>query len=723
MTSLTELSIDFLTGSPFLTILGLIIAIGLAVYLYYRTNPPLPTPIRVLLVGLRMIAILALFLALFEPVFSYTREFERLPRVNLLIDQSRSMSVDENGLTRKQRIDSILASPSFMEFVDNFDTKSFYFGGNLSENKSSIDSLSTALGQILADLAKEESAGPAEAWILFSDGINNTGISPPTSSKEISSPIYSIGIGTDNGRRDIAITDVDYNQIAFVGKSTEVAVQIEWSGMDNEKVAINIKDGGKILASDTITVSPGNLKQDLVMHMIPEKIGRQSYSIEIPNFDNETNEENNSRSISMAVMKSRFNVLLVVDHYDWEYAFMSRYLERADNVDLTNIVYKADGTFLEGSFPSTQAELNRYDLIIFYDIKPNLLRACEDIIHSFVAEKGGSIFFMLGQNYLTSGRSRWVDNFLPFVTKRLSAKLLYTKYNGIPSESFLFHPAIRLSDDRRGVRERWRDLPNFETLVPLDSVTAQSKVLVTADLGRNAAEYPVLGYKVIGAGKILAMTAAPLWHWSFLSIGFDESGSDYERFWDGAIKWLSLKEDFDPIKIVPDRDIYTKGDEVGFTAFVYDQGFRPIEKARGFVELFDESGGDTVIVPWDERGEGKYRAEFKTLSPGQYNYRGIVNRDGAVLKETSGQLVVESYFIEDLDYRPDFAALEAVSSNTGGAFLYGDRADSLLSLIDDSAIFESVRREISVWDKVWLLFIFIGALAIEWLLRKRYQLI
>ncbi len=723
MSNIAEITIDFLTGHPLLTALALILSLLLAVYLYRRTNPPLPTSIKILLGALRFIAILALFLALFEPVLSYTREYEKTPKLTLLLDDSSSMSTVEDGTSRHMRSADFLDSDRYKEFAKNFDITTYYFGGNLTENAKQVDTLATALGMALSDLQKKEAADPAQAWLLISDGINNQGLDAATASDHLVSPVYALGVGTDAGLRDVAIAGLEYNRAAFVGKPTEIVVHVQWSGIKNEPVVVQIKNGQKVLAADTIKAAPGDLKRDVSISFVPDRIGRQTFSVEIPGLNDEVNVDNNNKSFSMQVMKSKLNVLLVADHLDWEYAFLKRFLNRSENIDLSTVVYRDNGNTLEGQFPTSQSELNQYDLIIFYDIKPGFLAGQKNIIQSFVAEKGGGLFFILGDNYLGARRPTWVDDFLPFVKRKGTGQMIYTKFNGVPVESYLFHPSVRLSDDRRGVRERWRDLPNFEQLVPTDSVTPQSEVLVTANLGRNAPDMPVLGYRLMGAGKILATTAAPFWRWAFLSAGFDEPTSDYDRFWDGSVKWLALKEDFDPIKITGDKDVYTRGETVGFTAFVNDQGFRPIENARGAVELINETGTDTMTVPWKDMGEGRYRSEFDAVSPGRYSYQATVERDGVQLKETDGQLAVESYFIEDYDRRPDFAALETVARKTGGLYAHIDKPDSVLAGIDAAKISETVKYETSLWDKAWLLLIFIGALAVEWFIRKRYQLI
>jgi hypothetical protein len=249
-----------------------------------------------------------------------------------------------------------------------------------------------------------------------------------------------------------------------------------------------------------------------------------------------------------------------------------------------------------------------------------------------------------------------------------------------------------------------------------------SDILVQADIGRQMV-MPVLGSRRYGAGKALAVTAAPFWHWSFLGYGVGEEPTEYPTFFDGVINWLSLKEDFDPIRIAPDRMIYTRGEPVGFGAFVYDLGFRPIEGADGYISLTNSDKTDSTLVQWIDNGEGRYRADFGIVSPGNYDYYGLVKKDGKILREAGGQITVEAYYIEDFRRQPDFGTLEAVSRRTGGVFGRIDAADSLFKMIDPSVIRESHRVEIVIWNKLWLLIVFIAALGIEWILRKNFQLV
>lgn len=161
MFGIKELSIDFLTGQPLLTAFFCVLFIFFAVYLYRRTNPPLSTGIRLLLTALRLTAIVAIFLALFEPVLSYRREYERKPKLTVLVDRSGSMNINEDGRNRSERVDSLLGSESFREFADGFDYNVEPFANALLTENDSPDLNRTALGAVIEELSDKEIAEPS----------------------------------------------------------------------------------------------------------------------------------------------------------------------------------------------------------------------------------------------------------------------------------------------------------------------------------------------------------------------------------------------------------------------------------------------------------------------------------------------------------------------------------------------------------------------------------
>lgn len=722
MTGLSELSLDFLTGRPAVTALILVLFLLLAIYLYRRTNPPLSRGIRILLMSLRILAVLALFLALFEPVLSYKREFDRPPRLSVLIDNSRSMNFRDNEASRLERIDDFLNSDRFQQFAADFDMARIAFAGNLAGDDSPLDREKTALGESLRELAGRQMGSPAEAWLLFSDGISNSGLSPVEAASKLKTPVYAIGVGRESAEKDVAIGSLDYNRVVFAGRPTSIKLHLEWQGMNNQKAEAKIESGSRELASASLKLPPGQLKDELEIKFVPERPGQQTFRVSIPGLDEELTTDNNSRSFSMTVLKSKLKALLVADHPDWEYAFLHRYLAESESIDPETVIFDRQGGFMTGRFPLDQAELNQYDLVILYDVGMEPLKSRAAMFRSYLNDRGGGLLVLLGENYLQAPFPRWLDEYLPVVnTGGANGRLVHFKYNGLPLENYLFHPAVRIAESRQGIREAWRNLPHFEALVTVDSLCPESELLAVADMGLGPDNPPLLAYRNFRAGKVLAATAAPFWHWAFFGYGFGEDDSQYRRWLGGIINWLSVREEHDPIQLAPEKNIYTRGEKVVFQGSVYDLGFRPINDASGYVTLINEA--DTTLAQLVEIGEGRYQAAFTLLPPGRYRYRGVIEKDGKRLREVSGEVAVETYSIEEFRRRPDMGTLSKISQLSGGTFYTLDNSDSLFAAISRDPVRLSVAGEISLWNKTWLLILFIAALGLEWLLRKRFQLV
>ncbi len=723
MFGIDQFRLEFLTSYPYLTALFLILFILFTFWIYRRTNPPLSRLWKTILGGLRIVALFALFAALLEPVINYQRSFERKPNLSILIDKSKSMNFADNGSTRTETVNQIIESDQFRDFLNKFEYKRYLFSDKISDNADILNTDRTSIGEILSELSEKEIGQPAEAWILFSDGISNYGILAEAVAGQIKSPLFSVGIGDDAEEKDAVLSDVESNRVVYAGKATTIKAKVEWRGMKGEQTALEIRSGNQTLASKQIKFAVGDLQNEFEIKFTPQKIGQQTFQLMIKPIDDEISDNNNHRSFSMTVLKSKLEILLLSDRLDWEFAFLKRFLDNSESVNLTPVVFDKDGSYMTGSLPNSQAGMNKYDLIILYDIDLNRVKSRDGYFNSYLAEKGGGMLVFLGENYLKDKYPRWIDDYLPFSNKGAARRVLNFKYNGQPSEDYLFHPAIRLSDSRQSIRDDWSSLPYFESLVPIDSIDPKSEIMATVNLGESGANQPIIGLKRIGQGRVLAVAAMPFWHWAFFGYGFDQDDAEYRFFFDGLINWLSVKEDSDPIQIIPDKNIYTRGETVGFTAYVYDLGFRPILGSTGSIKLKSANGQDSIMAQIIEQGEGKYRAEFETVPSGRFNYSGIIEKEGKRLKESDGTISIESYTMEEFIRRPQFDRLRNISGITGGQFFQINQIDSLYRSISTKKLRTVINSEIIVWNKIWLLLIFIAALGVEWFIRKRLQLI
>jgi hypothetical protein len=719
MFGIKQLTVDFLTSVPvvvFLTTAGLFL---LTYWLYRRTNPPIPTWVRLGLAALRAVAVVALALALLQPVLSMTREVQRPKRIAVIRDNSASMDKAESGKSRAGRTDSLIASAGFSQSLGSTEIANWYFADRLSDSKSGLNRDATAIGSSLTELTRSELAAPSDAWILFSDGNSNSGRNPSALGQELTAPIFTVDMAGGAGNLDFSVADIEYNPVVFVGKPSEVKVKISWQSGEGKGTRLTIKQGNRVLDTATFVATRPDGFADLSLKFIPSEPGQKLLQVAIDSLDGEEVTGNNGRTIAVKALKSRLSVLMLTDQPDYELGFLRRTLLQSDKFDINLVSSGSHPGNLGGSMPSTQAEINRYDLIIVHDLSPARLESRLSILSSFLREHGGSIWWLMGQKF-TQGLTRTGVSLLPFYPDK-SRAFDYVETHADPVEANILHPAMRIADDRSAIRTLWSGLPPFRTLVRCDVTEPGSVVLATINDGSN--RLPVIGFRRHGRGKLFATAVGPFWSWGFYNLGIGEDGGAYARFIDGVTNWLTVQDDFDPIRITPQKSVFSRGEPVVFDALALDQGYRPIPGASGEISLIPVDGRDSTTANFVDKSEGKFSTEFQNVSPGEYTWRGTMNNGEQRLLAREGRILVEKYSLEELDQSGNAANLMALARQFGGAYYSWKDFDKLLTTLNSAPVAETTKAEITFWGKSWLLFLFIGALAIEWALRKANHLL
>ncbi len=718
-----DVTVNILTSSPTLVILAFLALVVLAVLLYRKTNPPLPVYVRLILAVLRLIAVVSLVLVLLEPIVGYTRQFTRSPRVSLLLDNSSSMDKIEAEKSRRTRLDSLLSSSSFARLTSQADVSRAYFGGNLASSPERVDRDKTALGDALYQLKQEQLTEPADYWLVFSDGRWNYGRDPATAVKSVALPVMCVDITTGTGNFDVGISDIEYNPVVFSGQKTEIKVKLAWQDALNKNIRIELLDSATVLDKKRLAVSQEVGFGDVTLEYLPTRPGQHILRIDIPPVEGEELTHNNHRSIAVKVLKSRLSVLLVTAHPDYEVGFLKRFLSNSGKYDVELKVTAPKSGNLYGAFPSRQSELNRYDLVILYDPDPRSLDAAQRLLSSYLNEKGGALWVLMGEQFAKRGPVAWFNRLLPFYQTK-GRRAAFSPFHIQPSEGNLFHPALRLAETQSDIRERWSQLPPFLLLVPCDSVAKDAVVLASAPYAKSEqGKLPALGYKRFGPGKVFASAVLPFWTWDFVSLGFGEDNRSYKAFVEGVVSWLTVKDDFEPIRIAPQKEVFARGEPVVFEGFAYDLGYRPLPDVTGIVRLERTDGADTLETDLVPLGEGKYRADFFNIPPGKYHFTATFEKNGRLLKKDEGSLFIESFSLEEFDQRGNPAALKAIAKLSGGAYFTFEEFDRAIDAMKLAPLVESRKGEVVVWNKLWLLFAVIGALSVEWLLRKIYQLV
>lgn len=721
MFGIQDIQIDFLTSNPWLVSLFFIFTAALSVYLYLKTNPPIKLYLKIILGALRLLAVTALFLVLFQPVISYKRVFQQSPQITVLLDESLSLSKEEDGKSRITRRDSILSSESFSQLEQRSDLSLYYFGKNISPDKNLIEKNETALGNSLLEFEANQLDQAADYLFLFSDGNSNSGRDPNQVAAELSSPIIAVDITTGSDKYDINIEHVDFNPVMFTSQPSTIKVRLGWVNALEKTVEVQLIDDRKIVSSKRLNIKQSEGLAEIDFEYTPLEPARKLLKINIPIDQNEEVATNNSQNFAVKVMKSKMKVLLAAHVLDYEVGFLKRYFDNSEKYEVELRLLGANHGNLGSAFPDRQIELNKYDLVILYDPIANQLASKTDLLESYLADKGGSLWVIMGGNYSKSPKQEKFNNLLPFYATQ-NKEPDYLTFNGEPSQTDLYHPSIRLGDNQNDIRSNWNSLPPFELLVKSDFINPRAEILLYADLpGKD--KYPIAGFIRKGPGKVFATASLPFWSWGFTNLGFGEDNQFYGMFVGGTASWLTVADDFDPIRISSDKEVYHRHETIRFDGYAFDQGYRPIPGVTGLVKLLGIDDGGKYETDLIAVGDGQFRGEFTSVVPGKYDFEAQFKKENLLLKKIEGSLLVESFSREEYDQRANSELMKSIASLSGGRYVKYNEFDRVFDELNFELKEIEEQNEHNIWNKFWLLLLFVLALTLEWTLRKINQLL
>ncbi len=265
---------------PWLTLLLLIVAAILFVWLYLREPGQARRSTRLWLSAIRL-ALLALVVTM---MYGWMRDRFRtdLPDLVVVVDDSQSMSfADQYGdsqldaqllerlksakLEESSRINlvkSLLLEPGagWLEHLrDKYNLKVYLLGttarvqsGSVSSLEETIravqaEQLSSRLGDGLQNILEAQRGRPTAALVLLSDGVTTEGKSIAEVAhyaRRKGIPLFLLGVGDQRPPRDVRLSDLLVDEVVFLGDLVHFDFKLAGTGFPTEKVVVQLKREG-----------------------------------------------------------------------------------------------------------------------------------------------------------------------------------------------------------------------------------------------------------------------------------------------------------------------------------------------------------------------------------------------------------------------------------------------------------------------------------------------
>jgi hypothetical protein len=746
-----------LSAAVIYPLLLILLAVVFTLFIYRNTTPPVANWLRRSLATLRTFSLALALLLLFEPIFSLGWQRLQKPTVAILIDRSASMTLADSAIARAEVVRQTISSPWREELEKRAELAFFSFSDGLRQLQ--LDTLKqmrfngdgTDIGKALAATKKLMAENHLSGAILLTDGAHNLGENPIRVAEQFGAPIIAVGIGSAQGTRDVLVSEVVTNEIAYAETQLPVEVTISSSGYAGQRARLrifeetaamqqdkNAKKGSHPLAEQEIILPADNTQMIARFNVVPRKVGLNRYVVQIDEFAGELTKENNRRSFYVRVLKSKLRLWILAGAPSADFSFLKRTLETDANFQLQSFVQRPDGNFynnilaanLIAALAKTGPEEGwaGLDGMIMVDFpRRDSDRRLLEILSQQLAKNQKPLLFLHGPGVEVA--SLWqFRSLLPLAVAPalVPEQMIYLQ----PDLTGLSHPLTRFSQTPEDNRRLWEELPpifcNVTNIQPL----AGSQVLASIDLRRTDQTLegarqssqsrngmPLLLVQKSAARKTVAIFAYGLWRWHLLMQGIGKTSVAYETLIRNAVRWMVTREDAKLVRITSNKEIYRGGEAIELTAQIYHEDYRPREGAQVRVQLNGPQFSQDVLL--QDVGDGLYRASLQVLSGGEYRFLGVAEHNGQKIGEDSGRFSVEPFSLEFLNTRLNEPLLRQMAQVSGG---YYGPPDSLTNFIARLPLSPVARREtfdLALWGRTPVLLVLLLVLGIEWFLRKR----
>jgi uncharacterized membrane protein len=710
------------------------------------------------LLGLRLGAVVLVIFTLLRPTLVYRTTLRRTATLVVLVDQSRSLLVAEEGqASRWQRLVQTLqaAAPDLKELSRDLEIRCYQFDDAvrpLPFNQGVITLPAepagdqTALGAALSDLLRLEAGKRLVGVVVLTDG-NQKAFAPRDREphlaarqyQDLGCPIHTVVFGKADSQsqpRDIALEKLIVNSTVYVKNQLTVSAAARLSGFVNQSVAAQLwfeTSPGKMELVKTMPIkAPAD--GDLVpieMTYAPQLPGEYRLTLKVVPQPGELVTANNERSTFVAVIKGGLNVLYLEGALRVEQRYLRKALDASEDIHVDYLRLDAQRPQQR---PGDVAKLladglkrGKYDVYILGDLDAAAFLPGELETLKQTVDQGAGLLMLGGFHSFGPGgyATTPLADVLPI---RMTANERQQFNEPLRTDVHLLG-SQRLRPTTLAGRQfvtqltaADRNARLWESLPPLDGANKFRDLKDATVLLETPAGAPILVAGNSASGRVLAFAGDSTWRW--WTHGFADA---HKRFWRQVVLWLAFKDQAEEGRVwvkLEERRI-PLGAPITFTAGARSAHGEPVPDAEFSAQILLPGGGRQPLrlTRQGDQFSGTFR---ETSAEGEYRIIAEASARGQPLGTTSARLVV---FKQDVELElpvADPLAMQRLSALTpGGESIPPEEFPTLVQKLRrvPRELEQEVLTKATLWDK-WPLYALLALfLCGEWFFRKKWGLV
>ena len=652
--------------------------------------------LKVILFTFRFLAVSVLAFLLLDPLLKSWNKTVEKPILILAHDNSTSVLSNSDSLyyqtKYKEEIENFKKGLS-----EKFDVKQLLFGADVrEENVITFEDKRTDISELIREIENRYANRNIGALVIASDGIYNKGTNPIYQPYKFKAPIYTIGLGDTTNKKDIILSKVYYNKLAYLGNTFPLEILSEVNKCKGCSYQLSIKKNGQQLFYKKITSDNEHFFNTTQVQLEAREKGLQRYSIILSRVEGEVTYENNQQDIFIDVLDSRQKIVLLAASPNPDIAAIKSAIAQNKNYEIES--------FLVNDF---KKNLKEYSLVIFYQL-PDLSGNGSSLIEVAQKLQVPSLFFAgLNVSYAQFNKLQIGVN----------VNALPGKFNEIQA---IKNKNFTLFSGNESFNKVYAELPALYT--PFGNVKYSNAFtpLFFQKIGMVETEEPLALFNAQSEPKTGVIIAEGWWRWRLANYARYQNHDAFNEWIQKSVQFLSANQDKSKFRVFT-KKLFDENEPIEIEAELYNDAFELFNEPEITINIFDSN---KKRYPFTfVKTSNAYRLNAGYLPVGDYTYEANVKYSDKILKQ-SGSFSISAIVIEQLQTKANHQLLNSISEKHGGKLFLPDQLsalkDELLQREDLLPIAYSEQKLNELINLKWIFFIILMLLSIEWFLRKRF---
>ena len=723
---------------PVLAAAMILVLAAWLIFIYKRQIRSRSLKQTVLLLLPKVLIVLLLVLAYFDPVRSVIQRPKKDKKIMVLVDASSSMDCqDEPAATRAARADKLARnlSETLRSYID---AETLHFDMDVypasDTTRSSQPIRGTDLGKCLVSIANNADSSSYLAAVLLTDGGDEVIQNP----KLPQVPLYVASVGTPaDSWNDLSVAQVDAPKIVEQGSTFEVSADIlaRFASRDFSlkvpMVRVQLEqrqqDKWEVLESQFVRSDSGKTRAKFSLKSSPEP-GTKEYRIRVEDVPGELSGLNNIRNFGVEVRQDTLHVLFFAQELGWDFSMIRKELARDPSVELTALFRVSEQRFviqgsrqkgdeqLEAGFPASKEVLDLFRCVVVGSFGASQWNQDQFKALLGYVRDGGAVVFLGGDHSFGAGgyAGTLIEPLFPWRLSNSQSAFQVGQFGvSVPpaalGSSIIAEAAKILSQ---------QDAPTIESVNIEGPLKPGAVTLLEASVSGRLV--PLVCIQRYGQGQAMAVATNTLWRWCRASDTLKEA---FGYFWRQTVKNMTGWEEGHRFLAVKwDQQQYNPG-ESGL-ATISIAGRHDPNQLRLKAQMKLEGQASPVAVEPVLGRQNTFTAKVDFVRSARYVFELEASLGDQPLESYQKTIVVGTRLNEGANLELDHAFLNSLAIQAGGRYFRENEFENLIGLLRSQILGRVVSMEIPlIEDKGIYVFIFMGILGLEWIIRRRMNLL